>query len=94
MQAALGGGGAIEQEHRLQANDLPFEFMLNALRLVDGVPTSMFTERTGLPLAAMARALRVAGEAGLLDPDPALLRATPLGLRFLNDLQEKFLEET
>ncbi|MCX7272157.1 MAG: radical SAM family heme chaperone HemW [Burkholderiales bacterium] len=94
MQAALGGGGAIEQEHRLQANDLPFEFMLNALRLVDGVPASMFTERTGLPLAAMARALRAAGEAGLLDPDPALLRATPLGLRFLNDLQEKFLEET
>ena len=91
MQAALGGGGAIEQEHRLQANDLPFEFMLNALRLVDGVPASMFAERTGLSMAAIAAPLARAVERGLLDADPSLLRPSPLGTRFLNDLQQLFL---
>jgi putative oxygen-independent coproporphyrinogen III oxidase len=90
MDAALAGD-AVEQTRHLGARDLPFEFMLNALRLVDGVPTASFGERTGLPLAAIAPALRRAVERGLLDPDPATIRATPLGLRFLNDLQQMFL---
>ena len=90
MDAALKGQ-AVEQEHRLSVSDLPFEFMLNALRLVDGVPTSLFAERTGLSLATLGGALQRAVARGLLDPDPARLRATELGMRFLNDLQEGFL---
>ncbi len=55
----------------LSPADLPFEFMLNALRLVDGVPSAMFGERTGLSLAAIAHRLDDAAARGLLDPDPA-----------------------
>jgi oxygen-independent coproporphyrinogen-3 oxidase len=72
---------------------LPFEFMLNALRLTHGVPAALFAERTGLPLSALARARTRALDQGLLEPDPGVLRATDLGLRFLNDLLERFLED-
>jgi oxygen-independent coproporphyrinogen-3 oxidase len=65
--------------------------MLNALRLKDGVAASSFGERTGLSLAVIAHQLEAASERGLLDADPTRLRATPLGWRFLNDLQEMFL---
>jgi putative oxygen-independent coproporphyrinogen III oxidase len=82
---------AIQEETLVTRRDLPFEFMLNALRLTDGVPTSLFAERTGLPLAAAARPIAEATRRGLLEPDPALLRPTALGRRFLNDLQSLFL---
>ncbi|HVO90569.1 MAG TPA: oxygen-independent coproporphyrinogen III oxidase-like protein, partial [Casimicrobiaceae bacterium] len=71
--------------------DVGFEFMLNALRLTDGVHASLFAERTGFPLALVARPIEEAVRKGLLDADPALLRPTPLGRRFLNDLQMLFL---
>ena len=90
MDAALAGD-AVEQTRALGPGDLPFEFMLNVLRLVDGVPTPYFSERTGLPIAAIAPVLGRAVERGLLEPDPVKIRATPLGLRFLNDLQQMFL---
>jgi putative oxygen-independent coproporphyrinogen III oxidase len=73
--------------------DLPFEFMLNALRLVRGVPAALFGERTGLPLSVLALARARALDRGLLEPDPGRLCATELGLRFLNDLLEGFLED-
>jgi putative oxygen-independent coproporphyrinogen III oxidase len=104
VEAALGAGAVpgqsgatspgnrtIEHAHMVKAADLPFEFMLNALRLTDGVPASMFAERTGLPLAVIAHELEQATERGLLDPDPTRIRATPLGTRFLNDLLAMFL---
>jgi oxygen-independent coproporphyrinogen-3 oxidase len=72
-------------------SDVGFEFMLNALRLVEGVPSSLFAERTGYPLSLVAPALEVATKKGLLEADPTLLRPTALGRRFLNDLQELFL---
>ncbi len=77
----------------LSASDLPFEFMLNALRLTEGVPASDFEARTGLSLARIAKPLRAAVADGLLDADPAYLRATELGRRFLNDLQARFLAD-
>jgi oxygen-independent coproporphyrinogen-3 oxidase len=89
--ASACSGTAVETERALAAADLPFEFMLNALRLVAGVPTTLFEERTGLALPAIAAPMRRALEAGLLDPDPARLRATARGLDFLNDLQALFL---
>jgi oxygen-independent coproporphyrinogen-3 oxidase len=90
MEAALAGD-AVETRRTLAADELGFEFMLNALRLVDGVPAASFTERTGVPLAAIGRTLAAAVDRGLLDADPGAIRATPLGLRFLNDLQQIFL---
>jgi putative oxygen-independent coproporphyrinogen III oxidase len=83
----------LSRSHVVSAAELPFEFMLNALRLTEGVPASLFAERTGLPLAAVSRALEAAVGRGLLDPDPARIRPTELGLRFLNDLQSLFLPE-
>lgn len=90
---AAAAGHAVEVERILPLRDLPFEFMLNALRLVDGVPASLFEERTGQSLAVLAGNLARAVGKGLLDPDPARLAATDLGLRFLNDLQELFLPD-
>ena len=72
-------------------DDVGFEFMLNALRLTDGVPTPLFAERTGMPLAIVAGAIDEAVHRGLMEPGPAQLRATPLGRRFLNDLTALFL---
>ncbi len=72
-------------------DELPFEFMLNALRLIDGVPTHYFSERTGLPIAQISAPLAQAVQKGLLDSDPRFLRPSKLGQRFLNDLIELFL---
>jgi putative oxygen-independent coproporphyrinogen III oxidase len=93
LDAALAGD-AIQEQRQLQAADLPFEFMLNALRLTDGVPASMFEAHTGMSLAAISNRLVRATERGLLDPDPGAIRATAMGARFLNDLQAIFLEDT
>ena len=71
--------------------DLPFEFMLGALRLLNGVPTQMFNERTGLSIHQIAKAIEKALQKKLLDEDPARLKASDLGIRYLNDLQELFL---
>ena len=86
-------GEPVQTEHEVALADLPFEFMMNALRLIDGVPSSLFGERTGLPLARIARPLGEAVERGLLDPDPTRLRPTLQGQRFLNDLLTLFLRE-
>lgn len=92
MQAAMARDGSHVSESRLVGpEELPFEFMLNALRLKEGVTSSSFNERTGLSLAAIAHQLEAASARGLLDADPTRLRATALGWRFLNDLQEMFL---
>jgi len=90
---AASAGNALEIDRVLALRDLPFEFMLNALRLVEGVPASLFEERTGQSLAVVARGLDKAAGKGLLLADPARLAPTELGLRFLNDLQEMFLPE-
>lgn len=82
-------GGLVEKP--IAPRELPFEFMLNALRLVQGVPVERFEERTGLPLAAVARRLAAAGEKGLLEKDPARIRPTRRGRLFLNELLQVFL---
>ena len=92
MRAALARDGShVSERRQVGAEELPFEFMLNALRLKAGVPASSFEERTGLSLAVIAHQLEAASQRGLLDADPTRLRATALGWRFLNDLQEMFL---
>ncbi|MBU3737720.1 MAG: oxygen-independent coproporphyrinogen III oxidase-like protein [Rhodoferax sp.] len=84
-------GSAVAQEHEVARADLPFEFMLNALRLSEGVPQAWFTERTGLPLSAVQGAIQEAQRRGLLEPDPARIAPSALGFDFLNDLQAMFL---
>lgn len=86
------GNGAFVQESRTVARaELPFEFMMNALRLTKGVASTSFEQRTGLPLSAIAAQLAEARAAGLLDADEAVLRPTLRGQRFLNALLERFL---
>ncbi|SFP66307.1 oxygen-independent coproporphyrinogen-3 oxidase [Geopseudomonas sagittaria] len=78
-------------ERLLEAGELPFEFMMNALRLTGGVPAALYEQRTGLPLASISDACAAARAAGLLDADPRLLRPTARGQLFLNDLLQHFL---
>jgi oxygen-independent coproporphyrinogen-3 oxidase len=83
----------VAESHDVSSNDLPFEFMMNALRLVDGVPTSLFEERTGLALTAVLGPLEDAERAGLIERDHMTLRPSARGRRFLNDLLQGFLPE-
>ncbi|MDR2207891.1 MAG: radical SAM family heme chaperone HemW [Azoarcus sp.] len=83
----------VQERHAVGAKELPFEFMMNALRLSEGVPATLFTERTGLPLEVIAGQLEKARCAALLSPAPDRLRPTARGLRFLNDLLQIFLPD-
>ena len=78
-------------DKQLAQDELPFEFLMNVLRLTDGVPSLMFTQRTGLSLDLLADGRRDAEARGLLEPDPQRLVATPKGQLFLNDLLQLFL---
>lgn len=89
--AAAGQPARIGGDSYVDADDLPFEYMLNALRLIDGVPMADFTERTGLAPDAIAGGLMHARGRGWLVDDPAVLRTTALGQRFLNDVIEAFM---
>jgi oxygen-independent coproporphyrinogen-3 oxidase len=86
-------GTHVVERRELERSDLPFEFMMNALRLADGFPVPTFTERTGLPIVAAERALAQAEARGLLERDHERIRPTALGRRYLNDLLELFLPE-
>ena len=92
MQAMETKGNALIETREIPVKDLPFEFMLNTLRLTDGVDTNTFSERTGLPLSVISKSLDAASKKGLLDENPSKLKATSLGLRYLNNLQEMFLD--
>jgi putative oxygen-independent coproporphyrinogen III oxidase len=79
-------------EKLIAPRELPFEFMLNALRLVDGVPVALFEARTGLPVAAVLRKMQSARERGLLEEDARRIRPTRRGRLFLNELLQLFLD--
>ncbi|POA54548.1 MULTISPECIES: radical SAM family heme chaperone HemW [unclassified Pseudomonas] len=78
-------------EKSLDNDELPFEFLMNALRLTDGVDAALFAQRTGLELASLAEGRRQAEQSGLLQVEPSHLAATPRGQLFLNDLLQYFL---
>jgi putative oxygen-independent coproporphyrinogen III oxidase len=90
MEKALAGE-PLAQEEEVRRADLPFEFMLNALRLRDGFALDDFLHRTGLPLSAIEQPLREAEVKGLLTRDLARVRPTERGFDFLSDLQALFL---
>jgi oxygen-independent coproporphyrinogen-3 oxidase len=79
------------REVEIPASQLPFEFMLNALRLVEGFPSALFQERTGLPFAVIQKNLEKAEHKGLLERDLQRIRPSAKGRRFLNDLLQEFL---
>jgi oxygen-independent coproporphyrinogen-3 oxidase len=90
MEQALAGA-AVSNAHEVARADLPLEFMLNALRLKDGFPRALFTERTGLPASAIEAALQQAQARGLIEADLQRIRPSARGFDFLSDLQALFL---
>ncbi|MEO7954270.1 MAG: radical SAM family heme chaperone HemW, partial [Polaromonas sp.] len=92
MEKALAGS-AVTQETEVSRADLPFEFMLNALRLRDGFKLQDFTEKTGLPFTAIQQGLEEAERKGLIERDFVRVKPTVLGFDFLNDLQSLFLAD-
>ena len=82
----------IAEDRTVMAEELPFEFCLNVLRLSGGFDGGLFVERTGLPLACLQPSLDEACARGLMERNPAgQWTVTDLGRRFLNDLQALFL---
>jgi oxygen-independent coproporphyrinogen-3 oxidase len=90
MDHALAGN-AVSQSDEVSRSELPFEFMLNTLRLRNGFGLRDFSERTGLPLTAIEAALQEAERKGLIERDFVRVRPTQRGFDFLSDLQEIFL---
>jgi len=90
MDEALAGR-AVSNEQEIGRDALPFEFVLNALRLREGFALDEFRERTGLPLSALEPGLAAGERAGLLERDFHRVRATARGFDFLSDLQALFL---
>ena len=92
MQDVVNAKHIIENKI-VTATELPFEFMLNALRLIDGFDTILFNERTGLNLSSILPQLLTAQEKGLITLPYGKIIPTVLGQDFLNDLLMLFLEE-
>ena len=91
MQQALAGN-AVSNQHEVARRDLPFEYMLGALRLRDGFELARFGERTGLPNSAVQVALQRAQQRGLIElDDHGQVRPSVRGFDFLSDLQALFL---
>ncbi|WP_180683926.1 radical SAM family heme chaperone HemW [Tepidicella baoligensis] len=88
-QALLGQPMASEEE--VPPVELPFEFMLNALRLREGFELTDFSDRTGLPVTAILQALQEAERRGWIERDLQRIRPTAHGFDFLSDLQALFL---
>jgi putative oxygen-independent coproporphyrinogen III oxidase len=82
---------ATVQSHEVARTDLPFEFMLNALRLTSGFKLQDFSDRTGLPVTTIEQGLQAAERQGLIERDLAAVKPSTRGLDFLSDLQSLFL---
>jgi putative oxygen-independent coproporphyrinogen III oxidase len=85
-------GTPVQEEYEIAREDMGFEFMLNTLRLHGGFSPNLFAERTGMSLNAIDKTLNAAEAKGLLYRDHLVIRPTELGQRFLNDLQQMFLQ--
>ncbi len=87
----VAAGRPLQEESQVEAAALPFEFLMNALRLADGFPPSLYEARTAQPLAAILPELKRAEADGLLAVGPERIAPTLKGRRFLNQLLERFL---
>jgi oxygen-independent coproporphyrinogen-3 oxidase len=92
MAHALSGA-AVAEEHELGRADLPFEFMLNALRLKNGFNLDEYPEKTGLSVDTVEPQLHEAERQGWIGRDGSWIQPTAHGFDFLNDLQELFLPD-
>jgi len=88
------GSPAAITRTRVAASDLPFEFMMNALRLAEGFETRLFSERTGLEWAGVSANLERLAARKLLVVEGSMCQPTPLGLRFLNEMLVSLLPES
>ncbi len=86
--------GAVVQDTEVTRADLPFEYMLNALRLTDGFKLQDFSDRTGLAITAIQKGLAQAEAKGLIERDFVQVKPTTHGMDFLSDLQSLFLADT
>jgi putative oxygen-independent coproporphyrinogen III oxidase len=84
-------GAPVAERHRVEADAVGFEFMMNALRLNGGFALRLFEERAGVPLTAVLHGLQEAERRGLIERDHERVVPTALGRRFLNDLLQIFL---
>ena len=91
LQKLEAGESPLAQEQEVKRRELPFEFMLNALRLRDGFELQVFTTRTGLPLSAIEAGLTSAEAKGLIERNWERVKPTERGFDFLSDLQALFL---
>lgn len=89
--AARDSGSFVQERRNIGTDELPFEFMMNALRLNKGVPLRLFSERTGLPFEAAEEGLLKARQQGLIEIDDETLRPSAKGRHFLNELLMLFL---
>ena len=89
--AQAEAGQPVAQDEEVPRAQLPFEYMLNALRLKEGFALAEFSERTGLPLTTLSKALDTAERQGLLARDFQRAWPTERGFDFLSDLQALFL---
>ena len=94
LRRAAGNVGNADTRWVVPAADLPFEFMLNALRLTDGFPSGEFERGTGLNAEIVESTFAELEGRGLIERNDGLVRPTNLGFRFLNDLQAAFLPAT
>ena len=90
MEKALAGQ-AVTQDEEVKRAELPFEYMLNALRLREGFMLQDFMARTGLPLSSIAAGLAEAESKGLITQHMGRVVPTERGFDFLSDLQALFL---
>ncbi len=89
--AIMRDGSHISEERVLTKDELRFEFMLNVLRLKNGVNINLFFERTGLPIDEISEKIEKGIKLGLLERNLNILKTTSLGWNFLSELQEIFL---
>jgi oxygen-independent coproporphyrinogen-3 oxidase len=87
----LAAADTLATQETIDAGELGFEFMLNALRLTEGFPVALFQERTGLPISRLDASLQKAEKQGLIERDWERIRPTERGRHFLNSLLELFL---
>ena len=86
-------GSPVHEENEVPASQLPFEFLMNALRLADGFHPALFEARTAQPLATILPRVRAAVAEDLLEVSAERIAPTLKGRRFLNVLLERFLDD-
>ena len=92
LNAVATGSGVLGERNDVEPGARPFEFMLNATRLAAGFDAALFESRTGVPLGDIAPTLDRLSARGLLSVCAESIQTTPLGWRFLNDVQAAFLD--